>query len=319
MAGQIKLQSSSDQQRSGDIHSHAPPPVPFKTDKGTSESNEEGITHVEFLVHRDPNSTDPLTKTNSVVIQVQSFESGTPEEYGDFRTKVNELFKQKKCMLYSEQLNIYLVLFKGKTLKSFKAHWNHKKVSEPPPPESISANQHWETRVRQRHVINNHMMMNLNWVLNLISNEVFEREQEFANQKNYFRRAIFFNEDPCEFLISGNASNNGNGSGNTHTQDQNNGKWVHENDTRKPSANAKQNEQNGEGEASRKCILCGVRNDRHSHPGNYCRNHTALNTWNNHTNGVCFDLTNDDQSESQSQIAAEASHKNDKIICDDLS
>ena len=77
-----------------------------------------------FNVPLNPDSKDTNEKKETISVKVRVFESGTPEDWCEFRTEVNDLFESAGYNTTAIQVKVYKSLLKGKISQEFITCYN---------------------------------------------------------------------------------------------------------------------------------------------------------------------------------------------------
>ena len=95
------------------------PPIPFQRPgkkKAKSDSDEEDDTYTKtFNIPLNPDATDETAKKETYSVKLHVFETGTPEDWCEWRTEAEDFFEAEAYNDTAIQVKIYNV---GQTLKS---------------------------------------------------------------------------------------------------------------------------------------------------------------------------------------------------------
>ena len=172
------------------------PPIPFKKPKSKGNKKgddvEDAIHYRQYSVRLDPKSEDDMDKHNTYKKSVPTFETGTPEEWCEWRETIDDLLTSLQFTKADEHYNIYQSLFTGQALKEFMTFYKQEcEEDQPPPAESTSSNE--QTRERKLIEINNHKMENLQRALNQLALEYFANDPASARVQEALHALLTLN------------------------------------------------------------------------------------------------------------------------------
>ena len=113
------------------------PPIPFypkesknnkkkSKEESDSEDDEDRTKYCTISLKLDPDK--PLDEEgNKVTHKIPSFESGTPEEYCQWRENVDEVFDRKDMCNTHEMASCFKSFLRGKAREGFKTSMAHTK------------------------------------------------------------------------------------------------------------------------------------------------------------------------------------------------
>ena len=113
MTGQSKLSSNGDQvSQANSPRATASPPIPFE--KPEPKTLEKG-QYQSFKCKNDPNKADSMTYQ----VDIPIFSSGTPEEWIEFKTNLNDVFRGQNLQEGQSRFNVVRRLLRGSAKTTF--------------------------------------------------------------------------------------------------------------------------------------------------------------------------------------------------------